>query len=177
MKYLVLSMICLATLSCQNSEKQKKLKEETAVYEHWINKKIELPQTTVNDTDCINCRPGMFSDRKGNMIISVFDIGCSSCMETLDNWKKFITLMDKRHVKVAFIIPPELVEMYKRQKQLFAGLTLYFDKDYKFIETNQISPEKALQTFLIDKDNKIVILGNPVANAGIRDIYLKYTAR
>jgi hypothetical protein len=176
MKYILSLLICLIVFSCNNSQKQKKIKEETAVYSRWFNKKIELPQTTVNDTDCINCTQGIFSDRKGYMIISIFDIGCSSCMETLDNWKEFTKLMNKRNVKVAFIIPPELMDMYNRQKQLFDGLTLYFDKKYRFIEANQISPDKALQTFLIDKTNKIVILGNPVINPGVRNIYLKFTA-
>ncbi len=38
---------------------------------------------------------------------------------------------------------------------------------------NHFPSETAFQTFLLDKDNKVVAIGNPIHNSKVKDLYLK----
>ena len=39
---------------------------------------------------------------------------------------------------------------------------------------NKFPKEQAFQTFLLDKDNKVKVIGNPIQNLAVKDLYLKY---
>lgn len=46
------------------------------------------------------------------------------------------------------------------------------DLGNKFYNANKIPDDMMLQTFLLDKDNKIIALGNPIHNSKIKDLFL-----
>ena len=50
---------------------------------------------------------------------------------------------------------------------------VYVDRAKEFNELNNFPDNMNFRTFLVDKDNRILICGNPVGNEKIKDLYLK----
>jgi hypothetical protein len=48
-----------------------------------------------------------------------------------------------------------------------------FDEMDDFNQLNHFPGEMTFQTFLLDKDNKVVAIGNPVHNPKVKELYLK----
>jgi hypothetical protein len=53
------------------------------------------------------------------------------------------------------------------------GLAVFYDKNTDFIRQNQLSSDPLYQTFLINPENKIVLVGNPVSNTALWNLYKK----
>ena len=51
-----------------------------------------------------------------------------------------------------------------------------FDEKDDFNRLNRFPSEMMFQTFLLDKENKVVALGNPVLNPKVKELYLKLIA-
>lgn len=47
------------------------------------------------------------------------------------------------------------------------------DIDDQLNKLNKFPADMTFQTFLLDKDNKVAVLGNPVHNTAVKDLYLK----
>ena len=47
------------------------------------------------------------------------------------------------------------------------------DIDDRLNKLNKFPADITFQTFLLDKDNKVTVLGNPVHNTAVKDLYLK----
>ncbi|MFK2276053.1 hypothetical protein ACIXO6_05515 [Bacteroides fragilis] len=91
-------------------------------------------------------------------------------------WKQFIVDVDslsERNTSFLFIFYP------KMKKDIFYALRndnftypVCLDLGNKFYNANKIPDDMMLQTFLLDKDNKIIALGNPIHNSKIKDLFL-----
>ncbi|MCE8655689.1 DUF1573 domain-containing protein [Bacteroides fragilis] len=67
----------------------------------------------------------------------------------------------------------------KMKKDIFYALKndnftypICLDLENTFYDTNKIPGDMMLQTFLLDEDNKIVAIGNPIHNSKIKDLFL-----
>ena len=49
-----------------------------------------------------------------------------------------------------------------------------FDEDDELNALNRFPSDMTFQTFLLDKDNKVVSVGNPVHNPKVKELYLKH---
>ena len=47
------------------------------------------------------------------------------------------------------------------------------DLDDRLNKLNKFPADMTFQTFLLDKNNKVTVLGNPVHNTAVKDLYLK----
>ena len=47
------------------------------------------------------------------------------------------------------------------------------DVDNRFNKLNNFPADMTFQTFLLDKNNKVVAIGNPIHNLKVRELYLK----
>ena len=54
---------------------------------------------------------------------------------------------------------------------------VFFDEKDDFNVLNRFPSEMMFQTFLLDKENKVMALGNPVLNPQIKDLYLTQLGR
>ena len=50
------------------------------------------------------------------------------------------------------------------------------DRDSRLDKLNKFPQDITFQTFLLDQDNKVKVIGNPVHNLAVRDLYLKQLA-
>ena len=115
---------------------------------------------------------------KDNKVVTYIDsVGCTSCKLQLPRWKQFMQEVDStlnRPVPFAFYFhPKDMKELrYITCRDVFT-YPVCFDEMDDFNRLNHFPGEMTFQTFLLDKDNKVVAIGNPVHNPKVKELYLK----
>lgn len=113
-------------------------------------------------------------------MLYVDSVGCTSCKLQLHKWSEFIAEVDSLtsgSVPVLFFFHPkdkrELTYLLKRD-----GITVpvCMDENDRLNSINRFPSREDFQCFLMDKDNKVVYIGNPIHNTRIRDMYLSRIA-
>ena len=111
-------------------------------------------------------------------IVSYVDsVGCTSCKLQLLRWKSFmaeISSVSQDSVPVIFFFHPKNVEeiIYRLKFDKY-NYPVCIDFDDRFNKLNHFPADPTFQTFLLDKDNRVLAVGNPVHNPKIKELYLK----
>ncbi|NOU62034.1 hypothetical protein [Marinifilum caeruleilacunae] len=107
-------------------------------------------------------------------IYSIINGACNDCIMEFDEWSKFIS-QNEFSDEVNYYFHIHAAE-YKELENLFdtKGYTFFFVKDpkMKFIKINNLPKDKMFHTFLVS-DNKIILVGSPLKNGPIKDLYIK----
>ena len=159
--------------SCKENDKER----ITRLVNEWQGKEIRFPENPVFTrfaTDTIDYRIPQ-ADYK--ILIYVDSIGCTSCKLQLPKWKELMAHLDTvAGGQVPFLFffqskdEKELRYILKRDR---FEAPVCVDHNDRFNELNHFPSDMTFQTFLLDKNNKVVVLGNPVHNLSIKDLYLK----
>ena len=121
------------------------------------------------------------SPKKANSrytILSYIDSkGCISCKTKFKEWKDFILYLDDMSsnlVSVLFYAAPMDYDEFKYiLKREDFNYPICIDKEDSLNKLNSLPDDMDLQTFLLDKDNKVLAIGNPVLNPKVKDLYLR----
>ena len=118
-----------------------------------------------------------FVDADYKVVTYIDSVGCTSCKLQLPRWKQFMQEVDStlnRPVPFAFYFhPKDMKELrYITCRDVFT-YPVCFDEMDDFNRLNHFPGEMTFQTFLLDKDNKVVAIGNPVHNPKVKELYLK----
>lgn len=161
--------------SCKNSDKDSIIK----LVDEWKNKEILIP----SHISFISCGDSLI--RKDNItykdytvVTYVDSVGCISCKLQLRKWKQFMSESDsvaKANVSYLFIFHPqkrdnkELISLLQKDHFTYP---VCIDEDDSFNKLNHFPSDMAFQTFLVDKNKKVLAIGNPVHNPKIKELYL-----
>ena len=170
---LLFQILCvLCFLSCKESEKERIAR----LVNEWEEKEILFPPHSVftiqgKDTVSMDYRNTDFK-----IITYVDSIGCTSCKLQLHRWKELIAEMDSvTSGTVPFLFyfhPKDMKELrYLTWRDNFT-YPVCFDEDDEFNSLNRFPSEMMFQTFLLDKENKVIGMGNPVHNPKVKELYL-----
>ena len=174
MKKTGIFLLLLSLLAaCQESDKERL----TRLVQEWDGKEIAFPAQavfTVQGRDTVDFR---WQSAPYRIVTYVDSLGCASCKLQLPKWKQLIaetdSLFGKEKLSYVFFFHPkdarELTYLTRRD-----GFTypVCFDREDAFNRVNRFPSEMALQTFLLDKDNRVVAIGNPVHNPQVKELYL-----
>ena len=168
--FLLLGVLCL--VSCKESEKERIAR----LVNEWEGKEIKFPPHSVftiqgKDTVTMDYRNAEFK-----VITYVDSIGCTSCKLQLHRWKELIAEMDSvTSGTVPFLFyfhPKDMKELrYLTRRDNFT-YPVCFDEDDEFNSLNRFPSEMTFQTFLLDKENRVIGMGNPVHNPKVKELYL-----
>ena len=172
-KLLLSILIFLAFLACRESRKE----EITRLVKEWQGKTIVFPENlpfTMYGKDTVDYK---IPETDYKILVYVDSIGCTSCKLQLSKWKEFIEKLDSladREVPVMlFFHPKDKKEIqYILQRDRFDH-PICLDMDNKLCQLNRFPSISTFQTFLLDKGNKVIAIGNPIHNMAVKDIYLK----
>jgi hypothetical protein len=168
-QYLLWAFALLCFCSCRNPA-QKHYKE---LLQEWVGKKVYFPDNlvfTVEGKDTVD-----FSIA-GNYKILVYadSSGCISCKLRLNDWKTWMQSKRMDSVCFLFIFSPE------KRKDIINALEITdfvypvcIDEEQRLNGLNHFPAEFGGQTFLLDKDNRVLAVGNPVYNSKVKELYLK----
>ena len=102
---------------------------------------------------------------------------CSSCaLTSFYDWQPLIereTKIHKSKIDFIFIFSPKASELSKLKKKiLHANIhhPIYIDSNGIFSKNNDIPHNHLFHTFLVDTNNQVVLVGNPLISEKIRDL-------
>ena len=174
MKIFITLIMCVWVLaSCQESNKEAMLR----LVNEWNGKEIKFPAHsvfTIQGKDTVDF-PYKGADYK--VVTYVDSAGCTSCKLQLNRWKDLVTEVDSlTDGAVPFLFyfqTKDLKELrYLTRREGFTYPVCFDEKD-ELDALNRFPDEMMFQTFLLDKENKVVAIGNPVHNPKVKELYLK----
>jgi hypothetical protein len=165
-----LIMIILSTvfviLSCKNKDTITK-----TIFNEWIGKTIIFPDE--NSLDIIKIKDDTIENEHKNYKIFVYidSVDCIKCKLQLHLWNAFI---EKYKDKTDF-----LFYFYSKNKENLLSLLkseqfrykIYIDSANNINKLNNFHNDIMFHCFLLDKNNKVLLIGNPVYNKKIWELY------
>ena len=174
MKHVVWIMCVWLLVSCSESR-------EEAVYrlvKEWTGKEIKFPERSVFTVQGKDTVDFTYHDADYKVVVYVDSVGCTSCKLQLDRWKKVINEMTEETGKdipfLFFFHPKDMKELRYLTRRDSLTYPVCFDEDDELNDLNRFPSDMTFQTFLLDKDNKVVSVGNPVHNPKVKELYLKH---
>lgn len=166
---IIVLFICLS--SCKTDPQRTKAEK---IVSEWVGKEIIFPSDVRctfigRDTVC----PEVSAPYK--VLVYTDSVGCTSCKLQIYRWKALISEVDSlmsNQVDFLFYFHP------RNEKELQSLLELDRFNQSVFIDTknqlyrrNLFPDNPNYQSFLLDKDNKVILIGNPVSSPKLWDIY------
>lgn len=159
--------------SCQRKEKD----EISQLVREWQGKEIIFPEKMtytrfVEDTVDFDRQKGKYK-----VFVYVDTTGCTSCKLQLPKWKEFISRVDSmtgNSVPFIFVFQPRHEKKVKSLlKRSHFDYPVCVDTESHFSKLNKFPDNITFHTFLLDKDNKVKVIGNPIHNLSIQDLYVR----
>ena len=164
--------VCLFFSSCEESEKQRL----SRLVQEWEGKEILFPTHstfTIQGKDTVDFQ---FQDAEYKVVSYIDSVGCTDCKLQLHLWKDLIAEVDsltEGSVPFLFYFHPKDVKVLRFLIRR-DGFThpVCFDEMDDFNRMNHFPSESMFQTFLLDKENRVIALGNPIQNPKVKELYL-----
>lgn len=111
------------------------------------------------------------------ILIYVDSTGCTSCRLQLQKWKELIKEIDSltnKPIQFLFYLSPKSVRdaRYITRRDDFT-YPLCIDVNNKIDSMNHFPKEEMFHSFLLDQNNKMKVIGNPIHNKSIRSLYIE----
>ena len=163
----------LLFVSCDD---RKQRKEITRIVREWQNREIIFPKGLVFTRHGRDTTDYTIPPSSHKILTYVDSIGCTSCKLQLHKWKEFIEEVDSLTygtVPVIFIFhPKDLREISYLLKRDGIDIPVCIDMADEINALNRFPTHQQFQTFLLDDENKVVFIGNPVHNLRMKEMYL-----
>lgn len=171
---IVFSIMTFILFSCTSTRKEREIHR---LISEWSGKEILFPKDmcfVVYGKDTVKYP----KKRPEYSIVCYMDsAGCTSCKLQSQLWKKYISQLytaDGEEVPVLFFMHPrnkhELIDLLENT---YFDYPVCIDEDDTFNSLNHFPSDMTFQTFLLDKDNKVLAIGNPVHNLKLGELYLQ----
>lgn len=167
-------LFCLCVACNQNTSKDRMLH----LVKVWEKKQIIYPSeptfTIYGKDTLINY---VKSGAEYSIVSYVDSLGCLSCKLKAKDWKNFIKTIDS--ISNSYI-PVNIFVHHNFDEELLSILNkegfdipLCLDLNDSLRILNDFPEDVAFRTFLLDKDNRVLAIGNPIHNPKVKELYLK----
>lgn len=171
--YILLSTICSIICACNSQKKE-------------LQEKVEELQSTAIDIpyDRMDCWTSdsikaisPWNKAKLKLVHYVDSASCSTCYLSKIAKKELLFRMEKlsnNEFYNVFIINPDNIAKKRLEKEFHyksIPQTIFVDSANIFTEVNATIPSESMyHTFLLDENNKVILVGNPIVYKKIEDI-------
>ena len=173
---LLVYMGIFCSVSCRSSHEREMLR----FLKENLGKKIFFPDTiyAINyESDTILLTKSHLE--KNNKIITFIHGDCDLCIYDIPEWNEFINQIPTESNVIGLVyilnISPEGFLLNNHALSLNDRLLFVFDSDYWMHKHNEIPSGNQMSTFFLDTSNRIQLMGNPVKNDNIRQLYIRCT--
>lgn len=170
--FIIIFFSVLALFSCVDSKK----KDTIALLQEWEGKRVNFPSNpvfTIQGEDTLD----YYIQNTCKILTYIDTTGCTSCKLRLTEWQKFIAAVDSIQPHsvqfLFFLYPQNRMEIYQTLRAERFNYPICIDEKDSLNKLNHFPSEMAFQTFLLDKDNKVVAIGNPIHNPKVKELYFK----
>jgi hypothetical protein len=172
MKINVLIIFLIAAIvGCSNNEKAK----EDDIVSKWVGKEIKIIDTLSVYNPTTNSYSAFRKDNLKPTLIIYIDGTCFTCAEDFVLWGDFIASIAKSEPNVLIYLNihdlDTMIPYFSKWKFRYPIL---IDRTNSFYIANEISPVKLYQAMLLDKDDKVVLFGNPAYSKRLSGLYKRY---
>lgn len=170
---LIILLLTISLSACQ--DKQKGI--ITLLVKEWQGKQILFPENMFFTRFASDTTNFVIPTSDYKVLVFVDSIGCTSCKLQLSRWKEFIRYTDSiSHKNVPFLFCFQLGDQRKIHSLLIRenfDKPIYLDQSDSLNQLNHFPKDIRFQVFLLDKNNKVVVIGNPICNSNVKELYLK----
>ena len=166
----------LFLFSCSDDKKH----DIEVLVKEWNNKEIRFPENPVFMRYVTDTVPYKIPKTDYKVVVFVDSVGCISCKLQLPKWKEFMhevdSLSDGNVPFIFFFQTKDVRELrYTLRRDSFLH-PVCIDTEDSFYKLNRFPGEMMFQTFLVDSENRVKVIGNPIHNLSVKDLYLKEIA-
>jgi hypothetical protein len=167
------ALLLSSSVSCK---KDKRTDDARKIVSEWTGKQIKLPDgipcmAAGRDAECVPLSGGA----PYKVLMSVDSIGCISCKLGLAHWNAILSEADSLFpgkVDFLFFFQPkdekELTYLFRRDG---FRRPVFLDRESRLDRMNRFPSSMTYRCFLLDRDNKVVLVGNPALNPKIWEMY------
>ncbi|MDD4404804.1 MAG: DUF1573 domain-containing protein [Parabacteroides sp.] len=164
--------ILLFFFSCKESDKER----ITRLMVQWQGKEVQFPSKMIFTKFASDTVDYQIPQSDYKIVVYVDSIGCTSCKLQLAKWKELIVTLDSvtgGSVPVLFFFQSNNVrEITYLLKRDGFDMPVCINTNDEINKLNNFPSDLNFQTFLLDKNNHIKVIGNPIHNLSVRDLYL-----
>lgn len=171
--YIIISVFFL--VSCRQKNEHIKLTMESM-----MSCRVNLCLDELHDQTLIPHKDKDLERANLKIIQYVDSFECAPCiLDYLHIWNSLINdrRLEKPKVQFAFIIAPskeKLEDAYLSVQSSGVKAMIYIDSLSVFSRKNpEIPREKMYHTFVLDRNNNVVLIGNPILNKGVKELLFR----
>lgn len=168
---LLIASVLPLLYSCQNRALKNDVK-------NLLSSTITLPQNLPATIDGKDTLLNGFMDTDFKLVVWYDSIGCSSCqISKMFEWEEITAYAQAMREKfnVIFLFTPKKIDQQSLRIALRAHdfkYPVFIDGESVFVRKNpHLSTNKSLHTFLLDKNNQVILVGNPLNNPTLWKLY------
>ena len=171
MKNIFILILVIISLGCN-----RRTKEINSLVKYWTNKEIFIPKSLEmkiygKDTSCLDIL------QKQYKILNYCDTSeCISCNLDFFKWNRLLKEIDSLQMDVSIVYIIQAINYQEIEYSQFINSfnnPLFYDKLGEIDKLNSFPKDKNFRTFLLDHNNKILLIGNPTLNEKIWKLYKK----
>ena len=174
---LIILLLTIFLSACQ--DKQKEI--ITLLVKEWQGKQILYPENMVFTRFASDTTNFVIPTSDYKVLVFVDSIGCTSCKLQLSRWKEFIRYTDSISQKnIPFLFFFQFDDQWEIHSLLIRenfDKPICLDRSDSLNQLNHFPKDIRFQVFLLDKNNKVVVIGNPVHNPNVKELYLEEISR
>ena len=172
-KFCSLLFVTCILFSCQKTEHKRILD----IVKEWDGKEITFPTHSIFTIQGYDTIPYKIPKSDYKVVVFVDSVGCISCKLQLPNWKKFMhevdSLCDGNVPFVFFFQSKNVRELRNILRRDSFSYPICIDTEDSFNKLNRFPDVMTFQTFLVDSGNRVKVIGNPIHNLSVKELYLK----
>ena len=174
---LIILLLTIFLSACQ--DKQKEI--ITLLVKEWQGKQILFPENMVFTRFASDTTNFVIPTSDYKVLVFVDSIGCTSCKLQLSRWKELIRYTDSISQKnIPFLFFFQFDDQWEIHSLLIRenfDKPICLDRSDSLNQLNHFPKDIRFQVFLLDKNNKVVVIGNPVHNPNVKELYLEEISR
>lgn len=148
-----------------------------SILREWQGKKIKIPKDLIFTKYAVDTIDYTYLNRPFKTFVYVDSLDCLSCKLQLSKWKKMILVLDSvtnHNISFLFILDVRNVSrMEEILRENRFDYPVVLDTKGKLNRLNHFPTDTRFQTFLLDKENKVLVVGNPVQKEAIKELFIK----
>ena len=174
---LIILLLTIFLSACQDNQKEI----ITLLVKEWQGKQILFPENMVFTRFASDTTNFVIPTSDYKVLVFVDSIGCTSCKLQLSRWKEFIRYTDSISQKnIPFLFFFQFDDQWEIHSLLIRenfDKPICLDRSDSLNQLNHFPKDIRFQVFLLDKNNKVVVIGNPVHNPNVKELYLEEIGR
>ena len=174
MKYLLILFTVFIMAACNFTNKNAAEVKKMILY--WYNREIIFPFKLQSKIMGKDTTYSSHMSTKYKIFTYIDTTGCTACNLGLQDWKQMIKETDSLTKDVAFLFFAHVKDYNELEYNIRINnfnYPVFYDFEGECNKLNHLPDHVFYQTFLLDKENKVLLLGRPKPNSEIWKLYKK----